>query len=347
MMGYWEQQIATCKAGRIKHHYQEWCQLTSDQEVLETILGLPVDVMGDLTANACYQYPFGNKEHAFVEAEIKRLLHKGVVVNSKHEEGELISPIFVRPKADKQYRLILNLKHLNEVTEYTHFKMETLASILRLVTPGAFMAKIDIKDAYYSVPIRVQDQKLLKFKFDGVLHQFTVLPNGYSPGPRKFTKLLKPPLATLRKLMVTIAAYIDDMFTLAKTYDQCRDNILKIVKLFESLGFVIHPQKSTFIPTNSLEFLGVIIDSVKMSITLTEAKKITIISLCHEVLNSEQVTIRKIAQLGGKFSSSFIAVPEGKLHYRGLERDKTKALARNKGNYDKTVILSLDGGGGH
>ena len=76
--------------------------------------------------------------------------------------------------------------------------METLSSVLRLVTPMTYMAEIDIKDAYYSVPIKLEDQKLLKFKFDNVLYQFTSLPNGYSEGPRKFTKLLKTPLAALR-----------------------------------------------------------------------------------------------------------------------------------------------------
>ena len=92
-----------------------------------------------------------------------------------------MSPIFVQPKDDGQDRLILNLRRLNEVTEYTHFKMETLQSILRVVTPGAFMAKIDIKDAYYSVPISERCQKLLTFSLDDILYKFTVFPNGYSP----------------------------------------------------------------------------------------------------------------------------------------------------------------------
>ena len=126
----------------------------------------------------------------------------GAIVPSSHEPGEFISPIFVRPKDDGSFRLILNLKKLNEHTEYIHFKMDTLASILTLVRPGAFMAKVDIKDAYYSVPIYPPDQKQLKFMFDEVLYQFTVLPNGYSPGPRKFTKLLKPPLSDLRLAIV-------------------------------------------------------------------------------------------------------------------------------------------------
>ena len=51
------------------------------------------------------------------------------------------------------------------------------------------MAKSDLKDAYYFIPILPEHQKFLKF---------TCLPNGLCSGPRKFTELLEPPLAELR-----------------------------------------------------------------------------------------------------------------------------------------------------
>ena len=44
-----------------------------------------------------------------------------------------------------------------------------------------------------------------------------VLPNGYTAGPRKFTKLLKPAHATLRKAGNTLAAYLDDIIIFGKT----------------------------------------------------------------------------------------------------------------------------------
>ena len=52
--------------------------------------------------------------------------------------------------------MILNLKNLNQDIEYNHFKMDTLLVALTLITPGCYMASIDLKDAYYSVPIDEQ-----------------------------------------------------------------------------------------------------------------------------------------------------------------------------------------------
>ena len=108
--------------------------------------------------------------------EIEKLLKKGVIKEPTHETGEFISPIFLLPKSPDSYRLILNLKKLNEHMPYTHFKMETINSILTIITPNCYMAKLDIKDAYYSILILEEHQKYLKFLFGGKLYQFTCLP---------------------------------------------------------------------------------------------------------------------------------------------------------------------------
>ena len=43
---------------------------------------------------------------------------------------------------------------------HIHFKTKTIKSVLNLVTPNYYMAKIDIKDAYYSIPILPEHKKV-------------------------------------------------------------------------------------------------------------------------------------------------------------------------------------------
>jgi hypothetical protein len=274
-----------------------------------------------------------------MKAEIPNLLNKGVIVKSVHEEGEFISPMFLREKSDGGFRLILNLKKLNQVAEYKKFKMDTLSTILCMVRPNAFMAKLDIKDAYYSIAIQEGDQKLLKFYYEVTLYNFLVLPNGYTEGPRKFTKALKAPLAELRKRKIPIAGYIDDIFTTNKTAGLCYNGVKQTIALLDHLGFVIHPSKSVFLPTQSLEYLGFLIDSIGMTVSLTLQKKQTIREFCAKLLRAKTITIRMLATALGKFSSSFLAMPFGKLHYRNLERHKTVALRYNAGKFDKYTTL--------
>ena len=119
-----------------------------------------------------------------------------------------------------------------------------------------------------------------------------VLPNGYTAGPRKFTKLLKPALAALRQTGITIAAYLDDLIIFGSSIDECKKMFCLVIELLQSLGFVINPEKCTFIPSMVIEFLGFVIDSNNMIVTLTEGKKVAIKDLCDKILTSERNTIR-------------------------------------------------------
>ena len=66
-----------------------------------------------------------------------------------------------------------------------------------------------------------------------------------------------------------------------------------------------------------------------------------ILDICEETSITSKFTIRHIVRVLVKFSSSFLAVAIGRLHYRVLERFKTESLKEHKGNFDKPVLLLL------
>ena len=192
----------------------EWRSLTSDHEILATVSGLPIELEGEiileLRTHNCSQ-----AQQEIIDTQIKKLLKKKVIVKCDHEEGEIISPTFLKEKPDGSFRFILNLKKLNENITKIHFKMETIMSILKLVTPLTYFTKIDLKDAYYTIPVSPSHQKYLKFANNQDLYKFTCLHNGYFHGPRKFTtKVLKSPVSTLKLDNTTIAAYLDDFINI-------------------------------------------------------------------------------------------------------------------------------------
>ena len=171
-----------------------------------------------------------------------------MIVKSRHCQGEYISPIFTRPKKDGSHRLILNLKSLNEYVAHYHFKMDTLQSAIKLMKPNCYMASVDLRDAYYTVPVDSEHQRFLKFLYRGKLYQFTCLPNGLAYAPRVFTKLLKPVYASLRQKGHLNIGYIDDSYLQKDTVEDCQFNINHTTELFTRLGFLIHPEKSVLRP---------------------------------------------------------------------------------------------------
>ena len=277
-----------------------------------------------------------------VMVEINKLVGKGVIKYTEHEKGEFISPIFFRSKSDGTRRLILNLKILNEFLEYNHFKMETIHSVADLIQPHCYMTTIDLKDAYYSVKISEEDSKYLKFYVGKNLLKFVVLPNGLSSGPRKFTKLTKPPIACLRIEGVIVAIYIDDIIVIGDTFEECLIGAIKTIKLFLKLGFIIHPEKSSLQPSQEITYLGFVFNSKEMLVTLTIEKREKILEPCKSFLKKDSFTIREFSSLIGTFTSTFPGNTFRLLYYRELDKCKTLGLKKAKGNFDTFIKLTKE-----
>ena len=108
------------------------------------------------------EIPFSSRECLAIKIELQRFLDKSITVPSEHETCEFISTIFVRQKADGSFRLIFNLRRLNEHIVYHHFKMESLKSVIQLMEKDCFMASVDLRDAYYSVPCSSMPRNTLR-----------------------------------------------------------------------------------------------------------------------------------------------------------------------------------------
>ena len=282
---------------------------------------------------------FSDTEAHLIENEINTLLSKGVIVKTVRENGDFLSPIFLRDKKDGSHRLVLNLKDLNKNITYHHFKMDTLSSVVSLMRPNCFMATIDLKDAYYSVPVCVKHQKFLKFQWKGNYYKFTCFLNGLCCCPRKFTKLIKPIHSSLRLQGHILAGYIDN-YNQGDTYQECLSTVLATVKLVTDLGFCVHPKKSCLIPSQEIVFPGNVLNSVTMTIKLTSEKKQKVLKACKTLQTQAQHTIREVAKVLGLLVSSFPAVMYGPLYYRQMEREKSLAVKNNKGDYDALISLS-------
>ena len=288
-----------------------------------------------------HPHPVSNLERENISIEIEKLLKKRVIVPTTVESSDFFSNIFTRPKKDGSFRMILNLKKLNSAVNSPHFKMESIKNVINMVHQDAWMASVDLKDAFSSVPIHPNDQKFLKFFWE-TPYKFVAMPNGYSDAMRIFTKILKPPFAQLRKMGHLSVIYVDDSYLQGETLLQCQNNVSETVVLLQSLGFTVHPEKSVLEPKQKIVFLGFIIDSKNMTIRLTLAKKEKIRNLCKNALTKEKLPIREVAKVLGNMVASFEAVPFGPLHYRILECEKIKALKIAHGNFDSNMKASRE-----
>jgi len=109
--------------------------------------------------------------------------------------------------------------------------------------------------------------------------------------------------------------------------------------MFLSLSFIIHPQKSVFIPSQKI-FLAFVLDLVQIKIYLTNEKVDKLKSICTKLIKVKETTIREVSRALGYMVSSFPGVMYGPLYIRQLERVKTLALRYNKGDYYACMVVS-------
>ena len=281
-----------------------------------------------------------HKAHCFKAGGLREYFNQRQALTSDPEILQMISPLFTRAKKDGSFRVLLNLKCLNTHAQYHHFKMDSLNTVLQMVKSSCFMASIDLKDAYYSIPIATVDQKYLTFLWRGKLYKYVCSPNGLAFCPRKFSMLLKPVYSHVRQLEHLSASHFHDSYLQGDDYDDCERNVRDAVKLFDSLRFIVHPEKSCFVPNHLITFMGFIIDSITMTVYPTFEKIEKIIHTCQGLLEYAHPTIREVASTLGLLISNFPAAKLGPLHFRSLHMNKTEALRLNKGNFDAFMQLS-------
>ena len=215
-------------AGRLKYFIDQWEELTSNKKVLSWIKGYKIPFVSkvcQLTLPKETQWSI--QEVKIIKGKIFELLKMGAVRLAIPCEGQFVSKIFIVPKPDGSYRLILNLKLLNKFLETEHFKLEDEKTVRRIISPDCYMATLDLKDAYHLIPVAETDTKFLRFLFLGKLHEYTCIPFGLSTAPFTFTKLMKPVVSHLRSLGLESIIYLDDMLLFGNTEMDCQRNIDK------------------------------------------------------------------------------------------------------------------------
>ena len=136
------------------------------------------------------------------------------------------SQLFLVPKKDGGQRPVINLRALNKYIQVDHFKMEGFHMVKELVRPQDWVMKVDLKDAYFLVPIHPDHHKYLQFQWEAQIYQFCCLPFGLSCAPTVFTKLMKPVVAFLRERGMRLIIYLDDMLVICNSQEELRENVL-------------------------------------------------------------------------------------------------------------------------
>ena len=175
------------------------------------------------------------------------------------------------------------------------------------------MTVSDLDSGYWHVPIHPDFQTFLGLHFvlptgQTLYWVWTCMPLGIIDAAFIFTKLTKPIMATLRLQGKRSSIYIDDLFNSHQTFEGCAHQEEFIHAQFGRGGWVFKPEKSSGPPSQSVKYLGLMVNSVPMTFSIPDTKYELIVSDAVNFLNSKRFIVRDLASWVGKLQSLRLAI---------------------------------------
>ena len=211
-----------------------------------------------------------------------------------------------------------------ELCSVQYVSIDDAVAIVKKFGRNCLMGKLDLSNAYKQIGVRPDDWHLLGSTWMNEYNQTeyyydTVLPFGGRSSARLFNKFAD----SLEFMMVkngvsSMLHYLDDMFTAgAPNSSECDDNMEIMLNTCYDSGIEINPAK-TIRPTTEIEFLGIIVDSKKMELRISESRIRAIKQELCQWIGRKTGQKRAILSLIGKLSFLSRVIQPGRTFLRRL-----------------------------
>lgn len=219
-------------------------------------------------------YPVNPKKQKILEEQLETMLEQDIVEPSRSAWS---SPVVLVPKKNQdEYRLVIDYRKLNSVTKKDAYPLPYVSSILDRLRDARYLSSIDIKSAYWHIPMKESSRELTAFTIPGRgLYQFKRMPFGLTNAPATFQRLIDRVLGA--DLEPHVFVYLDDIIILSADFETHLVILEKVLERLRQAGFVLSMDKCHFCRPQ-LKYLGYIIDKKGLHVDPEKVKAILGIS---------------------------------------------------------------------
>ena len=264
-------------------------------------------------------YRAGSPRAQALRQEVEAMLAKGALEIARDPGPGFYSRLFLVEKATGGWRPVIDLSHLNDFVQLTPFKMETVASVLLSVKEGDFLASLDLKDAYFQIPIHGSSRKLLRLMSEGTVYQFKALCFGLSTAPQVFTRVFAAVSAWAHARGIRLLRYLDDWLVLSSSEKKAKESIRELLSLCRTLGIVINEKKSDLVPSQSAKYLGMTIDTGAGKVFPSLARVEKFLAVAERFCSMQSPPAQLWQVILGHLALLERLVPHGRLRMRSLQ----------------------------
>ena len=249
-----------------------------------------------------------------VSSNLSKEIQKGRVAGpflSSPLKGLQCHPVGVVPKKhSSEWRTIYHLSYpegdsINdhipkEPYSLQYVRVDDAIRILQTLGPGSFMAKTDLKSAFRLIPIHPDDWNLLGIYWQSRYYVDLFLPFGLRSAPFIFNQLSDALEWILKHNygLKYVLHILDDFFLAEHTKLDCLLSFSTLLCFFMAVKAPVVASK-TLGPSQVLEFMGIILDSVRMEARLPDDKLTRIKDLLESFTNRRSARLVELQSLIG------------------------------------------------
>ncbi|XP_064900527.1 uncharacterized protein LOC135577015 [Columba livia] len=207
------------------------------------------------------QYPLKLEARLGIVSLIEKFLKYGILEEC---ESEYNTPIFPVKKPDGSYRLVQDLRAINQITKDIHPVVANPYTLLTSVKEKyKWFTVLDLKDAFFCIPLNQESKKLFAFKWENPHNgrkaqlTWTRLPQGFKNSPTIFGNQLAKELEEwttrghigIPRQWYLLLQYVDDILIAAETQELCIQVTIEILNQLGTNGYKVskiklrlHPQ---------------------------------------------------------------------------------------------------------
>ena len=310
--------------GCLSSHWRRWQEIGAETWVVTVLRDgyrVPFKVSPPPLARTPVSFPTyraGSPRAQALRQEVEAMLAKGALEIARDPGPGFYSRLFLVEMATGGWRPVIDLSHLNDFVQLTPFKMETVASVLLSVREGDFLASLDLKDAYFQIPIHGSSRKLLRFMSEGTVYQFKALCFGLSTAPQVFTRVFAAVSAWAHARGIRLLRYLDDWLVLSSSEKKAKESIRELLSLCRTLGIVIN-EKSDLVPSQSAKYLGMTIDTGAGKVFPSLARVEKFLTVAERFCSMQSPPAQLWQVILGHLASLERLVPHGRLRMRSLQ----------------------------
>ena len=278
-----------------------------------------------------------------LQEQVAKMLQKGALeeVLDKNSPG-FYARLFLVKKADGTWRPIIDLSALNKFVKIPKFKMDTPALIRQNLKVGSWVFSLDLKDAYFQVPIHKASRKFMRIELLGRTYQFRALPFGLSTSPWVFTKLVKTVKNLVHRAGHALFQYLDDWLGDAPSFQEGMRRSQQLVRWTEELGFLINQEKSELIPKQEFDFVGIHFNLRIGRVSITDKNLDKVLRAVHRLLESAEPTAHLWLTVIGTLTSQELLLHRGKLHKRPIQWFLHDRWRQARESLHKVIPLTIE-----